>query len=171
MKLVSDALVKSQKQFKPVSVEGFEHYKISPTGNILNSNNKKIKEKTHRLGYKAVILYSKSRSKRKNFYVHRLVALTFLPNPQKLPEVNHKDGIKSNNDVYNLEWVTRKENVRHAFKNGLIKHKKGDNHHSTKLTELDKEYIKAKLALAELSQLELSKMFNVSIATISMVGR
>ncbi|MDF9611926.1 HNH endonuclease [Bacillus cereus] len=55
-----------------------------------------------------------------SYYVHRAVAETFLPNPQKLPEVNHIDGNPSNNYLSNLEWTTKKENINHAFDTGLI---------------------------------------------------
>ena len=55
----------------------------------------------------------------RNIPVHRVVATTFLENPQKKPQVNHIDGNKLNNSIGNLEWVTNTENQRHAFKNGL----------------------------------------------------
>lgn len=57
---------------------------------------------------------------RKIYTVHRLVAMTFLPNPDNLPDVNHKDGNKLNNRLDNLEWCTASDNVKHAIRTGLI---------------------------------------------------
>lgn len=57
--------------------------------------------------------------KNKNYLIHRLVAQAFIPNPDNLPEVNHKDGNKANNCVDNLEWCTSKQNKEHAYKTGL----------------------------------------------------
>lgn len=64
-------------------------------------------------GYCNVIL-SKN-GKHATFRVHRIVALAFIPNPNNLPEVNHKNGVRNDNRVENLEWVTRSENVLHSF--------------------------------------------------------
>ena len=57
--------------------------------------------------------------KKKHYYVHRLVAQTFLDNRNNLPEVNHKDGCKANNAVCNLEWCTKSQNRYHAYETGL----------------------------------------------------
>ena len=59
----------------------------------------------------------------KDFKIHRLVAESFIDNPNNLKEINHKNGIKTDNSIENLEWITHLENVRHAWKNGLIKNK------------------------------------------------
>ena len=63
-------------------------------------------------GYKRVKLWRNKQSEMK--YRHRLVAETFIPNPNNLPEVNHIDSNRSNNHIDNLEWVSRKQNKRHS---------------------------------------------------------
>ena len=69
----------------------------------------------------SISMYKNKKVKRKQ--VHRLVGLTFVPNPNSLPQINHKDGnptMLPNNDVSNLEWATRKQNMQHAIKKGLF---------------------------------------------------
>ena len=75
-------------------------------------------------GYPRVELHRR-RTKTKHL-VHRLVAVAFIPNPDNKPEVNHKDGKKDNNCVDNLEWCTRKENMKHAYDNGLVSMEKAN---------------------------------------------
>lgn len=72
--------------------------------------------------YLQVTFYTEGTNKR-NYLVHRLVAQEFIPNPDNKLEVNHIDGNKLNNSIDNLEWVTAKENMQHASKNGLLRRK------------------------------------------------
>ena len=62
----------------------------------------------------------KNGEKKKNLLVHRLVAQTFIPNPDNLPEVNHKDEDKDNNSVQNLEWCDRKYNINYGNRNQMV---------------------------------------------------
>lgn len=98
------------------TIPGYSRYEISNLGNV----RKKIKPCLNKEGYESVGLISDS-GKRKDLKVHRIVANLFIE--KKDPNrnlVNHKDGIKNNNIVSNLEWCTAKENTRHAIENGMF---------------------------------------------------
>ena len=89
----------------------YGNYYVSPEGEVYNRYGLKLKQQTYH-GYKKVsILYD---GEQKTVSVHRMVAILYIPNPDNLPEVNHKDGNKANNTVDNLEWVTRQENIIHS---------------------------------------------------------
>lgn len=101
------------------TIKGYENYQIDENGNILNTvTHKMLKGSIGEHGYKYYRL-SKDGVK-KMFYAHRLVAETYIPNPENLPVVNHKDGNKQNNNVDNLEWVSYSGNVSHAHQNNLM---------------------------------------------------
>lgn len=105
--------------YVPVIMFGHKtKYVVSTDGDIYNTETgKKLTSEITRRGYQRVLIYYKG--KRKHCAVHRLVADAFLPNPRCLPEVNHKNGNKLDNSVYNLEWCTAEYNVRHSYDTGL----------------------------------------------------
>jgi hypothetical protein len=96
------------------------NYQVSNTGRVRrNGHNKDKAVRVANDGYLKTDLYMDG--KRKTKRINRIVAQAFIPNPENKPEVNHKDGNKLNNNVSNLEWNTKPENVKHAWENGLAK--------------------------------------------------
>lgn len=99
-------------QKRTVNIEGYEMYQCDTNGVIYGQNGKPLKPNINCNGYKYVV-FCKNK-KMRTLMVHRIVALTFIPNPTALPVINHKDGNKLNNNVENLEWVTHSGNTIHA---------------------------------------------------------
>lgn len=98
-------------------------YEISNYGNIKSLIYKKekiLKPYMTSTGYYKIDL--RKNNIRKIRPIHKLVAETFIDNPNNLSEVNHKDGDKTNNKVWNLEWVTRSDNIKHSYRTGLHIH-------------------------------------------------
>ena len=113
-----------------------EKYEVSTDGHIRNTKTKRV---LHEFPGKDQYLRTQFDGKSRS--VHRTIAEAFIPNPNSLPEVNHKDGNKANNSVENLEWCTRNENLRHAYAHGL-RTAKGINNARCKLSANDVAYIK-----------------------------
>lgn len=96
----------------------FHNYEVYDDGRIYsNYRHKFLKPSLTLFGYLEVCLFIDRKPQR--FRIHQLVALCFIPNPNKLPMVNHIDGNKLNNNVSNLEWCTAYENNKHARETGL----------------------------------------------------
>ena len=110
-----DSKVEKSQQYKR-QVPGYPRYSVTESGEVYNKEGKRIKPRLWGK-YWAVSLWDGK--KIHQFYVHRIVAITYINNPRNCREVNHKDGNKDNNHVSNLEWVTRSENMAHAYDSGL----------------------------------------------------
>lgn len=125
----------TQPTRKPVA--GFEGlYEVDVNGNVF-SVCQTASRRVRRLkpytvsGYKKVRLYGKN-GQVSRYFIHRLVAQAFIPNPDNLPEVNHKDCDHTNNHVSNLEWVSREQNLQHSYDSGMKR--EGEKHGMHKLT-------------------------------------
>ena len=149
-----------------------KYYLVSNYGkvkSIFYKNGLILANSLHKQGYITVEI--KMNGKRLHTFCHVLAAKAFIPNPQNKKTVNHKDGIKSNNYISNLEWTTQKENNIHAWKTGLnyVTEKMIEN--STKGFKINKSQVKEirerfKLGL---TQKLLSAEYNVSIPQICRI--
>lgn len=166
--------------WKPVkSYEGY--YEVSNLGRvrsvertILIKNNQYRKYKSVMLkptldthGYMSVSLVRDNKAKTHTIY--RLMAEAFIPNPDNLPCVNHKDGNKLNDDIFNLEWCTYSENIKHAYKNHLKR--SGEQHCKHKLTWKDVDFIRKNYIPRDktFGMRALGRKFNVGSSTVSQV--
>lgn len=152
------------------SVKGYEgFYEISNKGRlkslkrsfiipyskgVVNKGEKILYHQVCIKGYASCKLSLKGKSRR--IKIHRLVAIAFIPNTYNKPQVNHINGIKTDNRVENLEWVTNSENQLHALKNGL----------KSKL--LKKEDV-LKIRSDNRKLLQIAKDYNCSFQTISEI--
>lgn len=135
-------------------------YKIDELGNIYSfkryKEGKKKSPYVDKDGYLCVSVMVNNKAKA--FKVHRLVAMTFLNNPDNLPQVNHRDANKQNNHFNNLEWVTNERNQRHAWDADL------------KTIKLKTEQVREiKRLLGKHNNTEISKLYGVDPSTISNI--
>lgn len=169
-----DKVKKMKEEWK--DIKGFEGaYMISNKGNVMSlprhgtKVNVTILRKismTHDGYAKVRLLYN---GKDETHRVHRLVAEAFIPNPEGKETVNHIDGNKVNNNVCNLEWADRSEQLQHAYDNGLRK----PVHTNRKFTEeqaeaIRKEYVRQS---KEHGTVALAKKYGVNNSTIGMIVR
>jgi DNA-binding transcriptional regulator YiaG len=163
-------------------IDDLQFYQISNLGNVRSVDRvvetrkgpqkykgKILKERITIWGYSQIAF--RFSGKRNQFYVHRLVAYAFLGH-EKGKEINHKNGIKTDNRLENLEWVTRSENVLHSIKIGLRNYKYLENMQPSRQHKLTIENIlEIKKLKYKISQPKLAKKFNVSKSLITKIHR
>lgn len=158
------------ENWKPVI--GYEEiYEVSDLGNVRsivdrkNSYVGKVLQPTLRKnGYLQFGLTKDGKTKW--FKASRLVARTWIPNPESKPTVNHKDGLKTNDKVSNLEWATIAENTKHAYDMGLAKTRRGETSTSARLTELGVMLIR-QLLKSKTTGKDISLRFGISEMMVS----
>jgi hypothetical protein len=149
-----------------LKIPGLTNYLIDNKGNVYNSLTnrgnpikttsamRKVKSFPNKnTSYHQVVLQNKENGvKPTALYIHRLVAEHFIPNPDNLPEVNHKNLNKQDNRVDNLEWVTRKQNMKHSMENGAPRKNKNP--------KMEKIYSDKKLLKEGIQHFRLHRNFN-----------
>lgn len=152
------------------------YYQISNLGNIrsldryVNARNngvricygKLLKTHLNKDGYVKIQLGKNKEIKKITYSIHRLVAIAFIPNTNNYPQINHKNGVKTENYPNNLEWCNAVMNCQHARDSGLSKPLYGKNNKNSKLTEKDVLEIRNLYSSGKYTQRKLAKMFNVA---------
>ncbi|WP_192820173.1 NUMOD4 domain-containing protein [Rufibacter sp. LB8] len=149
-------------------INQYPNYEISNRGEVRSKNysrtgKTKVLKPTRNKSTGYLYISLSSGGKYKTFNIHRLLAITFLNNKNNLPFVNHKNGIKTDNRIENLEWCTPKQNMVHAWENGLI-----NSDHCIKPIEVY-SYLTNKLISVEISQSHTARKYNLNKGNIYSV--
>lgn len=161
--------VSDQGRVRTLDLQGFNR---PSTGKPRTRKAKVINGWTHNTGYTRVYLghgiFGGTRGK--CHYVHRLVASAFIPNPDNKPQINHKNGIRTDNRVENIEWCTNSENGLHAFRvlGRIAKGTPGERNYFCKLSEEDIRHIRIRAECGVLWDV-LAADYGVSTDMISRI--
>lgn len=127
-------------------IPNYTNYSATQSGKIFSHKTKKyIRGQINNEGYIRLGLYGDNGEKK--FLIHRLIAQTFIPNPENKPQVNHIDNDKSNNCVDNLEWITNKENRNHALRQYKTMSIVPKNYSIKDFRQVEKNIVKAKVEI------------------------
>jgi hypothetical protein len=146
-----------------------DFYKVSTLGRVKSIRNGKERLMSQTLGnWGYVSVKFTNKEHKKNLYVHKVLAQTFLLNPKNKPQVNHINGIKTDNRIGNLEWVTFSENSLHSVRTGLSKTQIGENGPRAVLKNEDVIKIREMRANG-ISQNAISKKYKITASNVHMI--
>ena len=145
----------------------YNGYQVSNFGKVINKSGKVLSTKPDKHGYICTSITDYGGSRIKG--MHRIVAIVFIPNPNNLPEVNHIDGVKSNNRVDNLEWVTKKENQQHEVR--VLKQRNGEKNCKNKLKKEEVIEIYNLCKEGKLLYKEIAKIYGVIPEQIHRIAK
>ena len=160
-------------------INEYPNYSVTADGRVIStgriagrsgkgfSTNQKELSITHNQSGYCMVNLAKDR-KSTTHYVHRLVAEAYLENPDNLPQVNHKDGNKDNNNVDNLEWCAASHNNKHALETGLREGQKGETNSQAKITERE-AHEAISMILQGYSNVEIASSFNLHDRYVSLI--
>lgn len=150
---------------KWAKIPGYD-YEISSLGRVRNLNTGRIKVNCiEKVWYFTVGLFKNGIGR--THRIHRLIMEAFVPNPESHKYINHKNGIKTDNRIENLEWCTQKHNISEAYKIGLCQSVKGSRHGGSVLNE--EQVLTIRELLRYSSGRQIAKQFNLSEGTVSMI--
>lgn len=152
-----------------VTILNHPKYEVSNTGKVRNKKTGRCVGKKTKEGY-LMVRFRDEKRKIYDIFIHRLVLINFIGIDKNRPVVNHKDGIKTNNNISNLEWCTKGENNIHAVKTGLKISVKGEQHFKAQLKESEVVKIKEMLRLG-IYHKSIAKRFGVNVGVISSINR
>lgn len=151
-------------------IPGHENYSITEDGRVWTHRLRSgwMRPTIDRVGYVRFNL-DDGTGKKKGMYAHRLVALAYIPNPDRKPYVNHKDHNKANNSIDNLEWCTHAENIQYDWSSGRRKPANhGETNGNSKVT-LSQVLRMRDMWRNGAQQIELSELFGISQPTVSQI--
>lgn len=167
--------LKENEEVRQIVIDGKEtKYYVSSFGRIFSFYHRRAIDPPRELspavspyGYLHVSL--QTGKVQRTFFVHRLVASAFIENPEEKPQINHKDGNKQNNAVENLEWATSKENINHAFQNGMHDDSIGEKHYNAVATKRQIENVCLLLSLNKDSKRDIAQKVGVPLHVVENV--